>query len=307
VPQTLHGTAIISVIVATRNRRESLEQFISAVRSLPRNPPWELIVVDNGSTDGTNDLLSIALAESLPIIAIKEKLPGKSRALNTALNHARGEIVVFTDDDVVPDRNWLVALHKASLDYPNANVFGGRVVVNYDFIPRWIANSYNLKTILTSEQDLGGDFRWFDPDQYPMGPNFAVRRHLINQGRFGWPINLGPGTKIPVGDERAFLVQISSPESRDRLYIPNSVVHHNIKDGQLGILSAIIRCFLGGYAAGLVGRIVAHSKTNVESSFRVAWHRFREASSSRELLCVVARALGVMIGTANPYARIIYG
>jgi hypothetical protein len=155
---------------------------------------------------------------------------------------------------------------------------------------------------------LGGDFRWFDPDQYPMGPNLAVRRQLINQGPFGWPVNLGPGTKIPVGDERAFLVQISSPESRDRLYIPNSVVHHNIKGRQLGILSALIRCFFGGYAAGLVGRIAVHSRTNVaESSFRVAWHRFREASSSRELLCVVARALGVMIGTASPFARIIYG
>jgi hypothetical protein len=308
VPQTLQSTPIISVIVATRNRRESLEQFIDGVRSLPNHPPWELIVVDNDSTDGTDDLLSTVGSQRLPIMVVKEKLRGKSRAINKALNHARGEIVLFTDDDVVPDLNWLTALHKASLEYPNANVFGGRVLVNYDRVPKWIVNSYNLKTILTSEQDLGGDIRWFGIDQYPSGPNLAVRRRLINQGPFCWPVNLGPGTKIPVGDERAFLVQMSSPESRDRLYVPHSVVRHDIKGRQLGIISGLTRCFLGGYAAGLMGRMGVHSKMNTdESSFRVGWRRFRGASSSQELICMVARALGVMMGTSSPFARIIYG
>lgn len=305
--QTSQVTPIISVIVATRNRRQSLGRLLDGLRSLPEQPAWELIVVDNGSADGTETLLSTA-AEDLPVVVVNENLPGKSRALNRALKHARGDILLFTDDDVVPDPNWLMALHQASIEYPGANVFGGRILVNHERIPQWIVNSYNLRIILTSEQDLGRDIRWFANDQYPIGPNLAVRRRSIEQGSFFWPVNLGPGTKIPVGDERAFLMQVSRPESRDRLYVPDSVVRHNIIGRQLGFVSALTRCFLGGYAAGLVSRIWVHSnKKNKQGAFRVVWRRFRGASSSRELICIVARALGVLTGTAIPFARIIYG
>ena len=78
--QPLPATPIISVIVATRNRRESLQRFIDGLRGLPDRPAWELIVVDNGSTDGTNALLATS-ARNLPAIIVNEKQPGKSRAL----------------------------------------------------------------------------------------------------------------------------------------------------------------------------------------------------------------------------------
>ena len=304
--QTLQVTPIFSVIVATRNRRQSLGRFLDALRALPKQPSWELIIVNNASIDGTARLLSSGV-QDLPIVVIKEDLPGKSRALNSALKHARGEILLFTDDDVVPDRNWLTALYKGSLEYPSANVFGGRIVVDHKRIPRWIAKSYNLKTILTSEQDLGSDIRWFAEDQYPMGPNLAVRRRLIDQGSAAWPLNLGPGTKIPVGDERAFLMQVSHPESQDRLYIPDSIVRHQLKGRQLGFVSALTRSFLGGYAAGLVTRTGVHSKRKKKGALATAWQRLRKASSSRELICMVARALGVLTGTRTPFARILRG
>jgi len=306
VRQTLQVTPIFSVIVATRNRRQSLGRFLDALRALPKQPSWELIIVNNASIDGTARLLSSGV-QDLPIVVIKEDLPGKSRALNSALKHARGEILLFTDDDVVPDRNWLTALYKGSLEYPSANVFGGRIVVDHKRIPRWIVKSYNLKTILTSEQDLGSDIRWFAEDQYPMGPNLAVRRRLIDQGSAAWPLNLGPGTKIPVGDERAFLMQVSHPESQDRLYIPDSIVRHQLKGRQLGFVSALTRSFLGGYAAGLVIRTGVHSKRKKKGALATAWQRLRKASSSRELICMVARALGVLTGTRTPFARILRG
>jgi glycosyltransferase involved in cell wall biosynthesis len=307
VQQMSQVTPIISVIVATRNRRQSLGRFLDGLRSLPEQPAWELIVADNGCADGTETLLSTA-AEDLPIVVVNENLPGKSRALNRALRHARGDILVFADDDVVPDPNWLMALYQASIEHPEANVFGGRILVNYERVPQWIINSYNLRTILTSEQDLGGDIRWFAYDQYPVGPNLAVRRRSIEQGSFAWPVNLGPGTKIPVGDECAFLMQVSHPESRDRLYVPNSVVRHDIGGRQLGFVKALIRCFLGGYVSGLVRRIWSHSNRKSKGgAFRVAWQRLRGASSSRELICMIARALGVLTGTAIPFARVLYG
>jgi glycosyltransferase involved in cell wall biosynthesis len=307
VAQTLPATPIISVIVATRNRRESLQQFIDGLRVLPDRPAWELIVADNGSTDGTDLLLSTIEAD-LPVLVVNEKQPGKSRALNKALKHARGDILLFTDDDIVPDQNWLMALHKASLEYPNANVFGGRVLVNCERIPKWIMKSSNLKTMLVSEQDFGNEICWFARDQYPIGPNLAVRRELFDRDSIGWPVNLGPGTKIPLGDERAFLVQLSPSYSRDRLYVPGSVVRHSVRGRQLSIGNALSRCFLGGYAAGLIDRVGDRASADAnENALRVARRRLRELSSSREFICVLARALGVMAGLASPFARVLYG
>jgi hypothetical protein len=307
VAQTLPVTPIISIIVATRNRRESLRQFIDGLRVLPDQPAWELIVVDNGSTDGTAALLSQS-DEDLPVVIVDEKLPGKSRAINSALKHARGDILLFTDDDVVPDPDWLAALHKAASDYPSANVFGGRILVNYERIPKWIIKSSNLKTILVSEQDFGDEICWFTRDQYPIGPNLAVRRQLLHRGSFGWPVNLGPGTRIPLGDERAFLMQLSPSDSRDRLYVPGSVVRHDIRGRQLSIGNALARCFLGGYAAGLIGRMRDRASVNAdENVLSVARQRLCGLSSSREFICVLARALGFIAGSASPFARVLYG
>jgi glucosyl-dolichyl phosphate glucuronosyltransferase len=297
----------ISILVATRNRKESLARLIDTMRELSRVPSWELIVVDNGSTDSTAALLS-AVASSLPIVTIYENQQGKSRALNRALNRAEGEILVFTDDDVVPDPQWLVALSRASAAHPNANVFGGKVLLNYDLIPDWVANSYNLKTILASEQDFGTDIRWFGPNQYPVGPNLAVRKRALDSGRFNWPVNLGPGTKIPVGDERGFLMQVSPPRARDRLYVPNSIVRHNSSHTQISVTSAIKRCFLGGYAAGLMGGGREDSNIDhTQSAASLAWHRLRATASPSEIICVTARAFGVLAGTIIPFPRVVYG
>jgi glycosyl transferase family 2 len=285
---------VISIIVATRNRWESLALFFGAMRLVSQSPSWELIVVDNGSTDGTAALLSSA-ASSLPISIIGENQPGKSRALNRALNRAQGDILLFTDDDVVPNPQWLAALSCAVDAYPGANVFGGRIMTDHKVIPEWVANSTNLKTILVSEQDLGNSIRWFAPNQYPVGPNLAVRRRVVESGRFRWPVNLGPGTAIPLGDERGFLMQLSPPYAQDRLYVPDSVVRHNSPCGQISVANAMKRCFLGGYAAGLTGGSDGGSNfAQLQSVPSLVWERLRAISSVAELICVTARVLSTV-------------
>jgi len=306
VPQKSLAMPTISVIVATRNRRAALEQLLASARGFAAEPRWELLVVDNGSSDGTDALLASA-AGSLPLVAIEEKRLGKSRALNKALGQARGEILLFTDDDIIPDRQWLTALYRAAREFPHTNVFGGRILIDYLSVPKWIVDSYNLKTILTSEQDLGDDIQWFAEDQYPVGPNLAVRRRALGSGRCKWPVNLGPGTKIPLGDERAFLIQVSPPEARDRLYVPASMVRHNVGGRELKIANAATRCFLGGYAAGLIDKQHGHGAARPHSKApALAWQRYRQSASMSELFCNCARALGVAAGVLSPYPRIVY-
>ena len=305
--QRLPVTPTISVIVATRNRRAALEQFLKSAHGFTAEPEWELVVVNNGSSDGTDVLLASA-AVNLPLVLIEERQRGKSRALNKAMSQARGEILLFTDDDVVPDGQWLTALYRAAVEYPAANVFGGRILVDQRSVPKWVVDSYNLKTILTSEQDLGDDMQWFGADQYPVGPNLAVRRRALENNRCEWPVNLGPGTKIPLGDERAFLMQVSPPRARDRLYVPASIVRHNVVGREIKLANAATRCFLGGFAAGLIdkhhGRRAPQRDGKIPS---LLWQRYRRSASACELICSVARAAGVMTGTLSPFPRLVYG
>lgn len=288
----------ISVIVATRNRRRSLSEFFDALRQLPRDPSWELVIADNGSTDGTAELLA-AVVRSLPLTAVAEPRPGKSHALNRALHHARGDLLLFTDDDVIPDRAWLSAMHRAAREYPDANVFGGRIVIDRQLLPEWVRAAQSVSTMLTSEQDLGGEPQWYPENLYPVGPNLAVRRRLLQGAKHLWPVDLGPGTKIPLGDERRFLMQFSPPHARDRLYVPESVVRHTIAGRRLDFRSAVLRCFLGGYAAGSFrshdGRVVGTG-----SVAHHAWRRLRACGSAAEVVCNCARAFGVMLAGSRP-------
>jgi glycosyltransferase involved in cell wall biosynthesis len=290
----------ISVIVATRNRRRSLAEFFDALCQLPRDPSWELVVADNGSTDGTAEFLA-TMVDSLPVIAVTEPRPGKSRALNLALSHARGDLLVFTDDDVIPDRRWLSAMHRAAGEYPTANVFGGRILVDRQFLPEWLRTARSVRTMLTSEQDLGTEVQWYSDNQYPAGPNLAVRRRLLQGAKHLWPVDLGPGTKIPLGDERGFLTQLSPPQAGDRLYVPESVVRHAIAGRRLDFGSAVVRCFLGGYAAGRFGSYDARGLGTGSVTGR-AWRRLRNCGSSAELVCNCARAFGLMLAGCRPAA-----
>ena len=302
----LPATPTISVIVATRNRRAALTEFLGALEALKAPAPWDLVVADNGSTDGTAELLADA-ATRMPLVSVYEPRVGKSRALNLAMSRAQGEIFLFTDDDAIPDAQWLSALIFAAMDHPNANVFGGKVLVQSDTLPLWIANSYNLKTMLASEQNLGDQICWFEKNRYPVGPNLAVRRRCLNSGRICWPVNLGPGTHIPLGDEQAFLMQVSPPERRDRLYVPGSIVRH-INRRSLSVGDSLRRCFLGGYAAGINGKKSRPAGFQKKAHLgKLVRQRLSVVSSTAELACVTARAAGVAAGTIIPFPRIIYG
>lgn len=302
--QKLPTMPTISVIVATRNRRAVLDQFLQYIRRLPSTPSWEILIVNNGSSDDTSTLLASA-DDDLPLLVIEEPRRGKSRALNKALSYARGDLIVFADDDIVPDNLWLSALAEAALEYPDANVFGGRILVDRQSIPRWLAESHNLKTILATEQDLGDVSQYFAPNQYPVGPNIAIRRRILDVARHQWPVNLGPGTSVPLGDERAFLMQFSAPHSHDRLYVPTSVVCHRVVGRDLRVGSAAGRCFLGGYAAGLIHR--RYGGAAMARKLRISkilWQHYRRCANNAELLCNFTRALGVVVGSISPFPRI---
>ena len=106
----LANAPFASVIVATRNRPELLQRCLKALLAL-RYPHYEIIVVDNApSTTATADLIGRAYRHTPQVHYVCEDRQGLSRARNRGIQEARGEILAITDDDVVVDSNWLLAL-----------------------------------------------------------------------------------------------------------------------------------------------------------------------------------------------------
>src|SRR4051812_9842366 len=105
----------ISVIICTYNRCESLRRVFNSLTRIfvPKDISWELLLVDNGSTDETKAVCA-EFETQLPIRYLFERRQGKSFALNSAVANARSQFLLFTDDDVDVDENWLATYWKAA-------------------------------------------------------------------------------------------------------------------------------------------------------------------------------------------------
>src|SRR5579859_6483645 len=120
----------VSIIICTRNRVDSLKPTLESLGQLdiPSHYSAELIVVDNGSTDGTAHLVQTLRLTNLPLRYINERRRGKSNCLNTALAEAHGEIILWTDDDVRAPRDWLAGMCQL-IEKGEADVTAGEVAL----------------------------------------------------------------------------------------------------------------------------------------------------------------------------------
>jgi ADP-heptose:LPS heptosyltransferase/glycosyltransferase involved in cell wall biosynthesis len=222
----------ISVVICTYNRaeilRQTLEGFVAVAGAAPS--PWELIVVDNNSSDATA-VVCQAFAAKLPLRYIKEPRPGKSCALNTGIDTATGELIALTDDDVDVEQGWMGALVSAATSYPSADFFGGKVLSRWQGQPpRWFVEN---KDMLRSNPrvDLGEEAITLRRGSEPalIGANLAFRRALfVAKARFREDLGpKGDGSKGGrVGPEEFEWEARLLDAGHEGIYVPDAVVHH---------------------------------------------------------------------------------
>jgi glycosyltransferase involved in cell wall biosynthesis len=217
----------ISVIICTRNRPASLDRVLaSAVEMSVRGIRWELLIVDNGSGDEVGKVVDRYKAR-LPLRMEKQPEPGLSRARNCGVMSARGKHIIWTDDDVILDRRWLLAYSDAIRLRPDAAVFGGKIVpVLEPPCTDWFREHLNLLWELTATRDFGPEEVPLSvaDGRVPFGANYAVR--AIEQRHFLYDVNLGPGAG-KVGDEVSVVRSILE-SGRTGYWIPGAIVYHII-------------------------------------------------------------------------------
>ena len=118
---------MITVVFATHNGSRTLPMMLEALERLDEpEGGWTLIAVENGSTDETPAILD-RFRRRLPLQVLHQPKRGKNAALNLAVPHFRSDLVVFTDDDVVPHQDWLRRMQSVAAAQPDFTIFSGRV------------------------------------------------------------------------------------------------------------------------------------------------------------------------------------
>lgn len=168
----------VTVAVITYNRSRFLRETLqSMTRQDAPAGSWELLVVDNNSTDDTAAVVeSFAGAQPAPR-RILELAQGLDHGRNRAIAEARGEVLVLADDDILVEKDWLTRLVAPfeSDSSRSIGVVGGEVVPVFpDGLPRWLEGAHGPLGYRTDAGPLG-------PRQTPMGANFAFPRWVFEK------------------------------------------------------------------------------------------------------------------------------
>ncbi len=228
----------ISIIVSTYNRSHNLPDCIQhmAAQENTQHFQWEVLIVDNNSTDDTK-LVTEQLQQQYPINIryLFEKNQGLSFARNHGLHESSAEFVIFTDDDIRATPQWLSSIYNRFIK-EKCDAVGGRIhVESPEVFPEWLTPELHG---FLGHIDFGDQaFQMNGRNEFPYGGNMAVRRNVAEQlGGFNTGMGRkGEGTKkeeLFKGEETVFFHQMTDNKGII-WYEPDAIVLHKILPYQL--------------------------------------------------------------------------
>lgn len=220
-----------TVLICTYNRAVFLGETLDTLaRSRVSRVRWNVIVVDNNSSDDTREVVMSRTGQfPVQLDYLFEPRQGKSHALNTGLGATSAALVLFTDDDVRVSEGWVDASCRAMLDDPSIDYTGGPVRPIWEQpCPAWLdrqrADLWGTLAIL----DYGPEpFVFEQRRRVPLGANMAVRRTLIDRVG-GFDPALGRKGDSLLGQEQAEFFCRSRAIGATGVYEPAMALHHHV-------------------------------------------------------------------------------
>jgi glycosyltransferase involved in cell wall biosynthesis len=198
---------------------------------IPASIPWELLVVNNNCTDETDETIS-RYAQRLPLRRLVEPKPGLSNARNCAMSATTGDLLIWTDDDVLVDPNWVVEYVKAANTSPGFSYFGGTIEPWFESQPpHWIASNLNLLQGPYAVRELGEQVRPLNEEEDPFGANMGMRTQLARE--LGFDSRLGRRPDSLASAEETDLFSRMKRLGHRGLWIGPAKVRHFIPTARL--------------------------------------------------------------------------
>lgn len=305
----------ISVIVGTYNRAVMLGRLLGSLlaQTLPADQ-YEVIVVDNGSTDGTRNVVDEYMHSNNTVRYVYEPELGVSRARNRGVKEARADVVAFIDDDAKASKDWLeVAVRCFVQIIPMPLAIGGPILPLYESVkPRWFKDKYEIRS-------WGSVGHFLSEGRSFSGSNMVLSK-MVLMGGGAFEETLGPrGDALAFGEETALFQGLwrLHPGAQILYYCPELRVFHSVPGFKMTVPYHMKRKFASGQAQyGLAEhsnrlRMIAVNLWILLKSAAVALkhlpkHRLWQNWVFEELGPVFARlgfvfaSLGVHIGFVRP-------
>lgn len=221
-----------SIIVATRNNARLLSDALASIVADSSRVERELIVVDNASTDETVEVaLRASQAAPFAIRLVHEPTLGHSAARNAGVAAARGDILLFTDDDVIVEDGWADALVTA-FDDDDVVAASGRTLALWPVPPpEWLNGPHRARLALF---DFGQDDRDLEPGEAPAGANMAFRTAVLRRFDPPFTVRLGNHGDRRFAFEETYLVDHVRRIGR-LVYVADAIVHHRIRSERMDL------------------------------------------------------------------------
>lgn len=249
--ELLAQAPFISVIVSTRDRPDVLGRCLHSLLAL-EYPRYEVLVVDNApSSDATARLVEREYGHLSQIRYVREDRPGLSRARNRGVKEARGEIVAFTDDDVVVDPHWLAGLAQGFRRVPHAGCVTGLVMpLELETQPQVWFEEYGgfgkgcqTRIYDTREHRPQDALFPYAAGKFGSGNNMAFRAAAVREFGYFDPA-LGAGSPTYGGEDLAAFVAVLR-RGYALVYEPGAIVHHQHRRDYAGLRKHIRDCGVG--------------------------------------------------------------
>lgn len=213
----------ISVVVCTHNRLQLLTNCLESLCQQDAEQfHYEVLVVDNASTDGTTEFLKVYCEDRIGFRWVTEPVVGLSNARNRGWQEATGRYVIYIDDDAMAESFWVSEILTFTVRHPEVVMFGGPFTLyTTDAVPDWFP-------LEIAAMDLGTEERPVDlTREFIVGLNMGFRKDVL-AGCGGFHPELGmTGAKISYGEETQIQLLLKS-NGYSVYYLPRMLVRHHL-------------------------------------------------------------------------------
>ena len=224
-----------TVLICTFNRAGYLDRTLASLaRTSAPGLGWDVIVVDNNSSDDTRAVVQNWIPRfPVALRYLFEPRQGKSNALNSGMREARAAVIAFTDDDVLVEPGWLESAVRPLLDRADIDYTGGPVRPIWSAPrPQWLDIKGNLGGVIAVKDHGPEPFIFETAQKTPLGVNMAVRRTLVERVG-GFRPDLGRNGRSLLGQEQAEFFYRTRQAGARGLYVPEMVLDHVVADARL--------------------------------------------------------------------------